>query len=624
MEDRLGASFLDDGTVVVTVNDETHHFPTSDAALRFLGDLATQRGADIFVHGDGFDDLVVTATGEWFNPTAPDVRDVIPASAGPPPANNAAPPEPQTTRPSAPPTTQQPQRAAPLYEPGQPSQPQGAPTVSPSQGHLSAPPAEPTPQPDGPLPPWLSGLPASATGWSPASESDDQPTPGSAHNVPAVGATRDARSTGQSTGQSAGQPTGRPTGPAERSTPPWSNPPSSTNAPRGIGGSKFAAAVVTKKTPRVSPWSLVAVAAVVAILAVGYFGIRLISDSDAASSGQDEPAPASATPSDGVAYVPALAPDGYTTTAVWSADLAEGSYPIINAAGHVATVSDDNEIAITNPSSGEVLHSSPNDAAPATVVTFNEDGPGFAWLADGALHRWTEGSGETTFDVPADAGLYGTGTGLMLWVSGSTAVSGVVDGELVTVTIPTDTTPMGVADGVVFSSSGRLPLWGTPLAGGAPTAVALEGAPEGAAVRRWVGLAGQRLIVAWTTGQANTVAVHLHDPLSGQTVSAVNVAWPLVESAGLAISQDKQRSGVGPVAFDGAQPVISQNEDVQVRAFGDDTAYGLAGESAGTVSADGSWQAYPAGTAVPIGNAPDGEAIVRVGGRAYALSLAAE
>lgn len=604
---RASAHFRDD-QVVVQVDGQSHTFPSTDEALVHLGHLARQRGSDVYVDGGDFEDLVITPDGEWFNPSAPDVRDTIPGS----PAAAEEPSTPAQADPPQPP----PSATSPVAEPK----------------HAA------------PEPPWVTGKPASEMGWTPsaapaAHERPEDPdvtriraTPTSTppwsrggQDTPQTAASpAPTQSSPPWSGSPAAAPAPRASGPA---APPWSTGGSQTEAPRSTGSRFDGMATEIRRRPgtggktRVALIAGGAVAVVLALVVGGYFVI---------SATGDDPAPdkaASTSPtSSGTVYIPALAPKGYSTGAIWADTLADGTYPVVSLDGMVGSIAPDNTVKITNPHTGDTLLASPNSTLPRGLVTFTEspDGTqtsGIAWLVGTELHTWTKDDGEKTYQVDKDAGLYGSGSSPMVWAQGSNQVSGLVDGRLVTASIPADTTPMGITDGHVISSTGRLPVWVTPLAGGAPKPVALTSKKDKVAVRRWIGMAGSNLLIAWTTKDFKTAVVRLHDALTGKVLAQARVPWASVKKPGLVSSQDKRHPAVGPVFFAGNKVTVAKNTNIQALS-NLSTRYGLLGDTTGVVGPDGSWTPHRSDTAIPIGTGPGGEAIVRVSGRVYSLPLA--
>lgn len=340
---------------------------------------------------------------------------------------------------------------------------------------------------------------------------------------------------------------------------------------------------------------------------------------------QSDPAAVSST-QEPRTYIPALAPPGYGTEAVWSTELADGTAPVITSSGYVASARPSGRgVEIVDPGTGDVLHESASLHGGIVPVTSPTEG--FAWLSGaGELRVWDVERREVVdvSGVPPGAILYGAGGAVMLWAEGSTSV-GTYDGSdsVTTVTIPDGTTPLGVDEhGAVVSSAGALPLWSTATRDAAPPAPLPLEAPDGAQVRRWIGMTNSRVVIAWTTGKPDTVAVRVHDTTTGLTTAEAEVPWPVVEEADLVTSQDGDVA-VGPLFLPReGPPLVAVDQAVSAISLAAGR-FALRNGVVGTVAEDGSWTALPTGTAIPLATGPDNQAIVRAGGRAYALPLEA-
>lgn len=388
-----------------------------------------------------------------------------------------------------------------------------------------------------------------------------------------------------------------------------------------------------KERPRGGPVLIIGALVVLALAIVGasiYFVASPGTDSTDASGATATSTSEAPTTS----YMPALAPRGYDTAAAWSADLAEGTHPIVAADGLLAITRPDGSVEVVDPRSGEALYTSPTyENGVSSLLPITQPTRGFVWAADDTMHVWTGAADEAdraadeevSFDIPAGAGIYAAGAGPMLWVDGATEVYVLVgdssDLRLSPVTIPDGTTPLGVdGDGHVISSTGRLPLWRTPP-DGQPVAVPIE-APDGAEVRKWVGMSGSHVAIAWTTGKADTVAVRLHNTETGEAAAAAELPWPAVEDAQLVTDQTQTVVAAGPFWADLSSGTVVTAQDTSTQPISlAGRRYALRSGVAGVINDQGEWTALPDGTAVPLGLGPDDEAIVRVSGRGYALNL---
>lgn len=372
----------------------------------------------------------------------------------------------------------------------------------------------------------------------------------------------------------------------------------------------------------------IAAASMTGILLVGGLGYAALTltneDAQAPQGPSTTPSSASSSPTAGpTVYVPTTVPKGWAQQAVWADDLAEGTYPVVTLDGYAAHITPYNTVKITNPHDGQTLVTSEHGALPAALVTFTEPAPGVAWLVEGQLHTWTAQDGEKAYPVRNGVNLYGAGTEPMLWAKGTSSVFGLHDGQLVEVTIPDGTVPMGLTGGSVVSSSGREPLWLTPLSGGPPKSVDLTGKKDqGRVIRRWIGMEGQRVIIAWSVpGDHRTTTVRLHETRTGRVTASTNAPWAAIEKAALVSSQDKRHPAFGPVFVAGNDVLVARNTAIQ--ALGSSTRrFGLLDGITGLVNDRGAWNAFTPGTAVPVGFGPGGEAIIRVSGRVYSVPLA--
>ena len=353
---------------------------------------------------------------------------------------------------------------------------------------------------------------------------------------------------------------------------------------------------------------------------LGFLGVTTLNDDRGPSEAQ-RPAASSPTSAPTV-YIPANVPPAWDQAALWAADIAEGTYPVVTAAGDVAHITPDHTVRVTDTATGATLLASPAVQRPSSLVTFVGPSPGVAWLADGELHAWTREGGEETYRAQPGAELYGGGDTPMLWREDSTTVTGLVDGHLAQATIPDGTTPLGIAGSTVVASAGSPPLWVAALDGGAPASVPMGKKDGDRVVRRWIGMEGDRLLIAWSVpGRPETTRVKLHNALTGKVIAAVNAPWSAIESAVLVGSADKRHPAVGPVFVADTTLLLARTPEVQ--ALGTTAArYGLIGQTVGLVDDRGEWTAFPTGTKVPMGLGPNGEAVISVLGRVYALPRA--
>lgn len=368
-------------------------------------------------------------------------------------------------------------------------------------------------------------------------------------------------------------------------------------------------------------------ATMLGVAAAGLTGVLLVGGVGFVGLGGDEPTTA-AGPSNSAATatirIHSPVPPKWTQRASWAADLAEGTDPVVTSDKHVAHIGPDDTVYVTDPATGKTLLTSRAKSAPTSLGVFVEPTSGVAWLADGELHTWTADDGEKSFPAEAGAELRVGGGSPMLWKQGSTEVAGIASGKLVRTALPDDTIPLGIVDDTVVSSDLGPSLWRTPLTGGKPTSVPLSdpASDAGRVIRRWIGMEGDRMLIAWSVpGKPKKTTIRLYDARTGEVLDQINAPWSRIEWAVLVSSADRLHPAVGPVFVEDTTMLLAR--DTRVVALGTRaTRYGLLDETPGLVDDRGGWTSFPAGTTVPSGIGSNGEAIIHIGERVYALPLA--